>query len=84
MSPIADEVNLAKKWLEFGEELVFSSALLSAEPVERPASDINFPPIRIIQAAYITCLLLNWEGTDTMKRRVRHHHFAAVVSVSTT
>jgi hypothetical protein len=84
MSPIADEVNLAKNWLEFGEELVFSSALLSAEPVERPASDINFPPIRIIQAAYITCLLLNWEGTDTMKRRVRHHHFAAVVSVSTT
>jgi hypothetical protein len=84
MSPIADEVNLAKNWLEFGEELVFSSALLSAEPVERPASDINFPPIRIIQAAYITCILLNWEGTDTMKRRVRHHHFAAVVSVSTT
>jgi hypothetical protein len=84
MSPIADEVSLAKKWLEFGEEIVFSSAILSAEPVERPASVIGFPPMRIIQAAYITCILLNWEGTDTMKRRVRHHHFAAVVSVSTT
>jgi hypothetical protein len=82
MSPKVEGVDLAKEWLEFGEEIVFSSALLSAEPVERAASDTDIPPLRIIQAAYITCILLNWEGNDTMKRRVRHHHFAAVVSVS--
>jgi len=82
MSSIDEEVALAKDWLEFAEELVFSSALLSAEPVERPPSDTDAPPLRIIQAAYITCILLNWEGSDTMKRRVRHHHFAAVVSAS--
>ncbi|PMD33322.1 hypothetical protein L207DRAFT_608000, partial [Hyaloscypha variabilis F] len=80
MSPKDDEVALAKEWLEFAEELVFSSALLSAEPVERTASVADAPPLRIIQAAYITCIMLNWEGSDTMKRRVRHHHFAAVVS----
>jgi hypothetical protein len=84
MSPKDDEVALAKEWLEFAEELVFSSALLSAEPVERTASVADAPPLRIIQAAYITCIMLNWEGSDTMKRRVRHHHFAAVVSVSKT
>ncbi|KAF4636015.1 hypothetical protein G7Y89_g2063 [Cudoniella acicularis] len=80
MSDSAEEVSRAKEWLEFGEEIVFSSAILSAEPVERAASDIDIPPLRVIQAAYITCILLNWEGSDTMKRRVRHHHFAAVVS----
>ncbi|KAH8799885.1 fungal-specific transcription factor domain-containing protein [Hyaloscypha sp. PMI_1271] len=80
MSPKDEEVGLAKEWLEFGEEIVFSSALLSAEPVERATSETDIPPLRIIQAAYITCILLNWEGNDTMKRRVRHHHFAAVVS----
>jgi len=84
MSANDEEVALAKEWLEFAEELVFSSALLSAEPVERAVSDNDAPPLKIIQAAYITCILLNWEGTDTMKRRVRHHHFAAVVSASQT
>jgi hypothetical protein len=82
MSPTADEVSLAKEWLEFGEEIVFSSAILSAEPIERAASDVDISPLRFIQPAYIICILLNWEGSDTMKRRVRHHHFAAVVSVS--
>ncbi|CZR58775.1 uncharacterized protein PAC_08667 [Phialocephala subalpina] len=80
MSDLAEDVSLAMEWLEFGEEIVFSSAILSAEPVERVASKVDIPPLRVIQAAYMTCILLNWEGSDTMKRRVRHHHFAAVVS----
>jgi hypothetical protein len=82
MSDLAEDVSLAMEWLEFGEEIVFSSAILSAEPVERVASNVDIPPLRVIQAAYMTCIVLNWEGSDTMKRRVRHHHFAAVVSVS--
>lgn len=81
MSPHAGEVSLAKKWLEFGEELVFSSTILSAEPAERDVSETDVPPLKILQAAYIICILLNWEGSDTMKRRVRNHRFAAVVSV---
>ncbi|PMD42185.1 hypothetical protein L207DRAFT_527125 [Hyaloscypha variabilis F] len=79
MSDSDQDVSLAREWLEFGEEIVFSSALLSAEPIERVTSD-DIPPLRVIQAAYIICIVLNWEGSDTMKRRVRHHHFAAVVS----
>lgn len=82
MSESDADVKLAMEWLEFGEEIVFASAILSAEPVERAPSDVDIPPLRIIQAAYLTCIMLNWEGSDTMKRRVRHHHFAALVSVS--
>ncbi len=41
------DVSLAREWLEFGEEIVFSSALLSAEPIERVTSD-DIPPLRVI------------------------------------
>lgn len=83
MSPIPQEINSGKRWLDFTEELVFSHPLLSAEAIESDVSESDMPPLRVLQAAYVTCILLNWEGSDTMKRRVRHHRFNAVVSVRT-
>ena len=81
MLPISQEVKLAEEWLEFEGELVFSCSILSVEPVERDISEIDILPLMILQAGYITCIILNWEGSDTVKRRVRHHRFAALVSV---
>jgi hypothetical protein len=60
---------------------VFPCSILSLEPVEREISENDIPPLMMLQAGYITCILLNWKGSDTMKRRVRHHRFAALVSV---
>jgi hypothetical protein len=81
MSTISEEVVWGKEWLEFAEEIVFSCDILSADTFESEVSNADIPPLKVMQAAYITCILLNWEGSDSIKRRVRHHHFAAVVSV---
>ncbi|KAH8591713.1 hypothetical protein B0O99DRAFT_631510 [Bisporella sp. PMI_857] len=82
MSPDPQDVTTAKDWLEFGEEKVFSSAILSGEPVDSSQLDNEPPSLRVLQAAYIICILLNWEGTDIMKRRVRHQRFTALVSAA--
>lgn len=82
ISPISQEIILGKEWLDFVEELVFSHSILSAEAIERDVSESDILPLSVLQAAYVTCILLNWEGNDTMKRRIRHHRFNAVVSVS--
>lgn len=59
MSPISKEITLAKEWLEFAEELVFSCSILSAEAIERDILESDIPSLRVLQAAYITCILLN-------------------------
>jgi len=81
MSPVCQDVALGREWLEFAEELVFSHSILSVEAVEREGLKSEDSSLEVLQAAYVTCILLNWEGSDTMKRRVRHHRFNAVVSV---
>ena len=37
--------------------------------------------MQTLQAAYMVCLIQNWEGTDSSKRRIRRYRFSTVVSV---
>lgn len=81
MSPDAQDAVLANEWVTFGEENVFSDHIFSAEAVEKSISANDIAPLKMIQAAYIMCILLNWEGNDVAKRRVRHYRLATLVSV---
>ena len=81
MSPLDKDVEDARMWIDFAETFVFSAAILSIDATEREHQETEIEAYKIIQAAYLICLLQNWEGNDTRKRKIRHHRFTAVIAV---
>jgi hypothetical protein len=82
MSPLDMDVEDARTWIDLAETFVFSAAILSIEATERDSREVDIEPYKVIQAGYLICLLQNWEGNETVKRRVRHHRFTAIIAVS--
>jgi hypothetical protein len=82
MSPLDMDVEDARTWIDLAETFVFSASILSSETTERDSREVDIEPYKVIQAGYLICLLQNWEGNETVKRRVRHHRFTAVIAVS--
>jgi hypothetical protein len=79
----------AKMWFNCVEEMVFTDDDFCRDVDPLAGSDITLPinnlanrrKLQALQAAWIICLIQNWEGTDASKRRVRRHRFSTVVSV---
>jgi hypothetical protein len=76
-------------WFNCVEEMVFTDDDFCRDVDPLAGSDITLPinnlanrrKVQALQAAWIICLIQNWEGTDASKRRVRRHRFSTVVSV---
>lgn len=82
MSTNEADVEEARNWLDIAERYVFSDALLCLGPADIQQQTYQVPPLKIVQAGYIMCLVQNWEGDDLAKRRIRQQRLAMVVAVS--
>lgn len=80
VSPEDSDREAAQTWYSCIEELVFRDDDFCSE------DDLqSFPSrakIESLQAAYICCLVQNWEGSDVSKRRIRRFRYPNMVSVS--
>ena len=82
MSPSDGDNNQAKVLLDAAETIIFSNPLLSVDLVDRRDVDDSILPLKVMQAAYLICLLQNWEGDGTVKRRIRQQRLIAIIAVS--
>jgi hypothetical protein len=75
----------AKLWFDSAEELVFADEHFrrAVSTGDQTADDftIRRDAVRALQAAYLMCLLQNWEGDANSKRRIRRVRFSMVTSV---
>jgi hypothetical protein len=75
----------AKLWFDSAEELIFADEHFrrAVSTGDRTADDftIHRDAVKALQAAYLMCLLQNWEGDANSKRRIRRVRFSMVTSV---
>jgi len=81
MSDIEDERIKGKLYAEIVEKLVFSHPLLSLYSNCDVVGDTDLSPVKVMQAAYLMCLLQNWEGNDAAKKRIRQYRFITLIAV---
>jgi hypothetical protein len=89
VSPDTVDNENAKMWFNCIEEVVFTDDDFCRDVDPLAGSDITLPmnnlanrrKLQALQAAWLICIIQNWEGTDASKRRVRRHRFSTVVSV---
>ncbi|KAJ2898193.1 hypothetical protein MKZ38_004119 [Zalerion maritima] len=77
----------ANIWFNSLEELVFQDEILLDDSISvgrSGAGDDNkvWRRLEAIQAAYLVCLIQNWEGSKLSKRRVRSHRRAVVLGAA--
>ncbi|KAL2854772.1 hypothetical protein BJX68DRAFT_264665 [Aspergillus pseudodeflectus] len=75
----------AKLWFDSAEELIFADEHFrrAVSTGDQTADDftIRRDAVRALQAAYLMCLLQNWEGDANSKRRIRRVRFSMVTSI---
>jgi hypothetical protein len=74
----------ARQWLDPAEELVFEDEWLSGEAADRHDDESNDrlrSKLKTLQAALLICVLQNWEGTATARRRIRQRQYPSVIAV---
>jgi hypothetical protein len=81
MSDDQEERMKGRLYAELVEKLVFSNPLLSLYSNRKMNDDIEISPVKVMQAAYLMCLLQNWEGDDTAKKRIRQYRFITLIAV---
>jgi hypothetical protein len=84
MSDDDDERMQGRLYAEIVEKLVFSHPLLSLYSSRNVVDDKDLSPVKVIQAAYLMCLLQNWEGDDAAKKRIRQYRFITLIAVRET
>ncbi|KAL3487398.1 hypothetical protein BJX62DRAFT_228098 [Aspergillus germanicus] len=76
----------AKLWFDSAEELIFADEHFhgAVSTGDRTADDftIRRDAVKALQAAYLMCLLQNWEGDSNSKRRIRRVRFSMVTSIA--
>ncbi|KAL3417592.1 hypothetical protein PVAG01_10602 [Phlyctema vagabunda] len=82
MSDLSEERTDGRLYAELVEDLVFSHPLLSLYLDPEFGEKPDLPPVKIMQAAYLVCLLQNWEGDDIAKKRIRQHRFTTLLSIA--
>ncbi|KAL4921311.1 hypothetical protein BDW62DRAFT_219468 [Aspergillus aurantiobrunneus] len=75
----------AKLWLDSAEELIFADehfrrAIGNGDGIE--GCCLRRGAVKALQAAYLICLLQNWEGNDDSKRRIRRARFSIVTAIA--
>jgi hypothetical protein len=81
MSDAEEERMQGKLYAELVEKLVFSHPLLSLSSNCDVVDSTDLSPVKVMQAAYLMCLLQNWEGDDTAKKRIRQYRFITLIAV---
>jgi hypothetical protein len=81
MSDVKDERMKGRLYAELVEKLVFSHPLLSLYSNCNVVDDKDLSPAKVMQAAYLMCLLQNWEGDDAAKKRIRQYRFITLIAV---
>jgi hypothetical protein len=81
MSDNNDERTKGRIYAELVEKLVFSHPLLSLYSNTNVADGRGMSPVKALQAAYLVCLLQNWEGDDAAKKRIRQYRFITLIAV---
>jgi hypothetical protein len=81
MSDDKDERLKGKLYAELVEKLVFSHHLLSLYSNSNVVDDKDLSPVKVMQAAYLMCLLQSWEGDDAAKKRIRQYRFITLIAV---
>jgi hypothetical protein len=75
----------AKLWFDSAEELVFADEhfrrAVSTSGQTTDDFTIQQDAVKALQAAYLMCLLQNWEGDANSKRRIRRVRFSMVTWV---
>lgn len=82
MSDDPEERGQGKRLGEVVEQIVFSHPLLSLHLSGGHHDDLDLSPIKVMQAAYLVCLLQYWEGDDRARKRIRQYRFITLIAVS--
>ncbi|KAL4861873.1 hypothetical protein BDV12DRAFT_207682 [Aspergillus spectabilis] len=76
----------AKLWCNSAEEFVFADQHFRRSVVLGDGTEANFrlrrDALKVLQAAYLICLLQNWEGDGDSKRRIRRARFSMVTAIA--
>ncbi|KAL4883187.1 hypothetical protein BJY04DRAFT_216488 [Aspergillus karnatakaensis] len=76
----------AKVWCNTAEEIVFADEhfrrAVSLGDGTEADSRLRRDALKALQAAYLMCLLQNWEGDDDSKRRIRRSRFSMVTAIA--
>ncbi|KAL3460936.1 hypothetical protein BJX64DRAFT_174321 [Aspergillus heterothallicus] len=76
----------AKLWFDCAEELIFADEHFrrAVSTCDRTTEDFHIrrDVVKALQAAYLMCLLQNWEGDSNGKRRIRRVRFSVVTSIA--
>lgn len=85
LSPDESVNRNAKLWFSSAEGMVFGGVNFQQAITTKRE---NYPPkrktVQALQAAYLMCLLQNWEGDDNSKQRIRCYRFSMVITVHLT
>jgi hypothetical protein len=81
MSDVEDEWMKGRLYAELVESLIFSHPLLSLYSNCNVVDGNDPSPVKVMQAAYLMCLLQNWEGDDAAKKRIRQYRFITLIAV---
>ncbi|KPM40754.1 hypothetical protein AK830_g5821 [Neonectria ditissima] len=86
LSPDSTDRTRAKVWLNNMEEAVFNQEILLTEHTEFPRLTCDsknvFERLQAIQAAYLVCLLQNWEGSKESKQRIRRERYTSLIATA--
>ncbi|KAL2839346.1 hypothetical protein BJY01DRAFT_237136 [Aspergillus pseudoustus] len=76
----------ARLWFDCAEELIFADEHFrrAVSTGDRTTGDFHIrrDAVKALQAAYLMCLLQNWEGDANSKRRIRRVRFSMVTSIA--
>lgn len=78
-----DSLN-ARKWLDLAESATFQRLTAGAEargPHKDDSEDLFREKFKVLQGAFLVCVLQHWEGHDVARKRIRNQQFSAVVVV---
>ncbi|KAH7161065.1 hypothetical protein EDB81DRAFT_783785 [Dactylonectria macrodidyma] len=86
LSPDASDRTHATVWFNSMEEVAFNDDILHDESIVLSGSMSNKTRIckrlEAIQAAYLVCLLQNWEGSKDSKQRIRRHRYTTLIGIA--
>jgi hypothetical protein len=82
LSPDPSNKENAKVWLSCIEEVLFRDDDFCAELQPSTPGLPTKAKLQALQASYMVCMIQNWEGDDSAKRRIRRYRYSTVIAVS--
>lgn len=80
MSPSPDDLEQAREWLDYAEDIAFYHENGLQRNVELLKVSVGKPSI--LQSAFLMCCIQNWEGTPEARARIRREKYNILTAVS--